>query len=437
MKFTPYGSLVSGLGFNNTFLNVNIQLDDPDLQRLVEVQNAYANDVTEPFCKNASIPLLHRAGVEKISFDSDIGSFRLKFSERAIEYNFNKEAFTYSTNLINHYLTMDPRVQKLLFVIKLFGRGRNLFASQVKHGIRYYGYTVLALSYLSQLDPPVIPNLQHINHSSVDDACSFETCFSKSKYWDKVIFKNQNVGIAARYHDCVEYNSQLPETEYYVQPDPVNGKLYWNSKNKASVGELFLDFLHYYGYRFDFKNFAVSLKFNGKTAKNSNWKNHCMAIEDPFMTTTNLASTVIEAGKIIDVFKGAFSILRGGTCFEYMRKKVPELSRHDAPEGVNNDRPKYIPLSGWTQLATSKTFLLIGLPKLEADGCYCDRISNLFSTHGKINRMLDLDCETKQVFFSPDTGDATTVVLPSTIMLNGSLVHLVELYNFNISSIKS
>lgn len=159
---------------------------------------------------------------------------------------------------------------------------------QVKNGIRYYGYTILALAYLSQLDPPVIPNLQHVNGFSADDTCSSSKCFSKSKYWDKVIYGNKNVGIAARYHDCVEYNARHPVTEYYAQGDPVNGTLYWNSKNKSSVGELFLDFLHYYGYRFDFDNFAVSLKFNGRTAKN-NWKNDAMAIEDPFMTTTNLA----------------------------------------------------------------------------------------------------------------------------------------------------
>lgn len=135
----------------------------------------------------------------------------------------------------------------------------------------------------------MIPNLQHINHLSGDDTCSSETCFSKSKYWDSVIYESKNVGIAARYHDCVEYDVLQPKTEYYVRKNPANGKSYWNSSNKASVGELFLDFLHYYGYRFDFKKFAVSLKFNGRTAKNSNWKNHNIVIEDPFMTTTNLA----------------------------------------------------------------------------------------------------------------------------------------------------
>ncbi|GAA5803545.1 hypothetical protein HPULCUR_009027 [Helicostylum pulchrum] len=431
MKFTPYGSLVSGLGFSNSFLNINIQLDDPDLQRLVEVPDPFENDITEPFCKAASIPLFQSVGAKKIQFEEDIGSLRLKHQLHHIEYNFNKEAFTYSTNLINHYMTLDPRVQTFLFAIKLFGRGRNIFAMQVKNGIRYYGYTILALAYLSQLDPPVIPNLQHVNGFSADDTCSSSKCFSKSKYWDKVIYGNKNVGIAARYHDCVEYNARHPVTEYYAQGDPVNGTLYWNSKNKSSVGELFLDFLHYYGYRFDFDNFAVSLKFNGRTAKN-NWKNDAMAIEDPFMTTTNLASAVIDSKRFTEVLRGAFSILRSGTCFDDMCKKASEIARYDAQQGVCCDRPIYVPLSSWSQSATSKAFLLIGLPKLETDACYCDRIKKLFSTHGRINRMMDLDCETKQVFFSPDTGDATTIVLPSTIMLNGELVHLVELYNFTI-----
>lgn len=106
-------------------------MDDPDLQRLVEVQDAFEKDVTEPFCKLTSVPLLKDEGAKKIMFQRDIGSLRLKNWGHTIEYNFNKEAFTYSTNLINHYMTLDPRVQTFLFAIKLFGRGRSLFASKL------------------------------------------------------------------------------------------------------------------------------------------------------------------------------------------------------------------------------------------------------------------------------------------------------------------
>lgn len=140
----------------------------------------------------------------------------------------------------------------------------------------------------------------------------------------------------------------------------------------------------------------------------------------------------MDGNKFIDIFIGAFSILYSGTSFETLCKKVADLVKFNAPRGVKNDRPCYKELPSWKRILASKSFILIGLPKAEDDSCFCDRIERLFSTHGTINRMLDLDKETKQVFFTSDTGNATSIVLPSSFLLNGKKVHLVELYNFII-----
>lgn len=147
----------------------------------------------------------------------------------------------------------------------------------------------MALAYLSQLDPPVIPNLQHINQQRFDDDCFVSDCCTKRKYWDTAIKGREQVGIAARYHDCVSYDKTQPQTPYFVQQNPANGRLYWHSKNELSVGELFMDFLYYYGYEFDYSLYAVSLKFGGKTALKSDWKTDQVAIEDPFMAKVNIS----------------------------------------------------------------------------------------------------------------------------------------------------
>ncbi|KAI9352415.1 hypothetical protein BD770DRAFT_143942 [Pilaira anomala] len=432
MKFIPYGSLVSGLGFPKSYLNICIELDEPEFERMIEIPNAFETDTHQPYCVSTSSQLFARRNYEKITYEPDIDSVKFRVDNWNIEYNFNKEIFTYSTNLINHYMILDPRVQTFLFAIKTFGRGRNIFANQVTTGIRYYGYTILALAYLSQLDPPVIPNLQHINPHGTDDICAYPGCSSKLKFWDTIYFQNQKVGIAARYHDCVIYDPNAPKTEYYPQPNTVTGKSHWHSKNTASTGELLLDFFHYYGYRFDYQTHAISLKFNGKTAKSSDWKDNDIAIEDPFMAYTNLADRVMDGNKFIDVFIGAFSKLYSGTSFETLYKKVADLTKYNTPRGILNDRPCYNELPSWERIIASKSFILIGLPKAEDDSCFCDRIERLFSTHGTINRMLDLDNETKQVFFTSDTGNAASIVLPSSFLLNGKKVHLVELHNFDI-----
>lgn len=146
----------------------------------------------------------------------------------------------------------------------------------------------MVLAYLISLDPPVIPNLQRINQYDSEDDCYDENCRSKRKYWDTVMNNRTKVGISARFHDCVERDPTKPSTKYYVEQDENENKLYWNSANTMGVGELFQDFLHYYGYRFDFKKYAVSAKFGGRIPKKSGWMNDLVAIEDPFMSHINL-----------------------------------------------------------------------------------------------------------------------------------------------------
>lgn len=100
---------------------------------------------------------------------------------------------------------------------------------------------------------------------------------------------------------------------------------------------------------------------------------------------------------------------------------------------MEGNRPSYTPMKRWKPHATSKSFLLIGLQKTDALHCYCTRIANLFSTHGKITSMLDLDGSTKQIFFTADTGNAMDIVLPSIFTLDGREVHLVELYEYSFT----
>lgn len=125
--------------------------------------------------------------------------------------------------------------------------------------------------------------------------------------------------------------------------------------------------------------------------------------------------------------------MQSGICFETLHKKVADIVKYDSARGIDGDRPLYVPLKRWTQHATSKSFLLIGLPKTDVLHCYCTRITNLFSTHGRITHMLDLDGSTKQIFFTADTGNAMDIVLPSTFTLDGRVVHLVELYDYTFS----
>lgn len=156
-------------------------------------------------------------------------------------------------------------------------------------GMRSYGYNVMALAYLASLDPPVIPNLQHINLRSIHDECNVETCSSHRPYWDTVLYQNREVGIATRFHDCVEYDPSRP----YCQSRPVFDErkrhFYWRSSNSSNLGELLIDFMYRYGYDFDYNRHAVSLKAGGRTCQKERGNGEVVVVEDPFIPSINLA----------------------------------------------------------------------------------------------------------------------------------------------------
>lgn len=144
----------------------------------------------------------------------------------------------------------------------------------------------MALSFLVSLDPPVLPNLQNINRRDINDACLSDSCATKKVYWGTAIYQGTVVGAAARFHDCIQYDGNASPCLNQVRQN--GSSLYWNSSNKATVGELFIDFLYYYGYAFDYANFAVSLKMGGMTRRKEEFKDNFLVIEDPILSGVNV-----------------------------------------------------------------------------------------------------------------------------------------------------
>lgn len=129
-------------------------------------------------------------------------------------------------------------------------------------------------------------------------------------------------------------------------------------------------------------------------------------------------------------FRGSFTVLQSGITFDTMSKRIGEIIKYDSQRGIENERREYVSYKSWGPSVTSKSFLLIDLPKEVDEKYYCDRIRNLFSTHGVITKLLDLDSTTKQVFFNADTGNAKDILLPDYFTLDGKTVYIVELYDY-------
>lgn len=82
----------------------------------------------EPYCPSTIADVFRRFDAEKIHHDTYTDMTRMKMEEYNVELNFNKEVYVESSNLIHQYIQLDPRVKPSLYALKLYGRGRNIFA---------------------------------------------------------------------------------------------------------------------------------------------------------------------------------------------------------------------------------------------------------------------------------------------------------------------
>ncbi|CAO3630045.1 unnamed protein product [Mucor fragilis] len=286
MQLTPFGSAVSGIAFPSSKLDINIEMDIPDMKRLLK-ESSSMGSAQRPENYEYMSSALQSLGAIKLNYDETLSSTSFIIDNFRYEYSFNRSIVTKSTDMIQEYIKLDNRVLPFIKTLKYFGRGRNIFSPTLKiNGIRSYAYVVMALSFLISLDPPVLPNLQNINHKDIRDLCVSDDCATKKMFWETAIHNRIVVGAAARFHDCIKHDPTASPCTYRVQKN--GSDLYWNSSNKATVGELFIDFMYYYGYEFDYKNFAVSLKMGGRTLRKEEFKNNILVIEDPILSGVNL-----------------------------------------------------------------------------------------------------------------------------------------------------
>lgn len=135
MKFTPYGYVyfifriqnslceflfraeTYGLGLgNDNGLNINIELEEPDLDKLVNGPlQPYHHDTGEPYCYQTTTPF----GIKPELINRKFNMSKIVLPNKVrIEYSFNKSIVTKSSELIEEYLRMDSRVSPFLFMIK-------------------------------------------------------------------------------------------------------------------------------------------------------------------------------------------------------------------------------------------------------------------------------------------------------------------------------
>ncbi|XP_033828756.1 poly(A) RNA polymerase GLD2 [Periophthalmus magnuspinnatus] len=189
--------------------------------------------------------------------------FKEKGSNLEFDLNVNNTVGIRNTFLLRSYTHADIRIQPLMLVIKKWARTCEINDAS-KGTLSSYALALMALNYLQILKPCVLPSLQR-DHPA---------CFDPSLDLDMV-------------------------------PDASHRVPHYKSKNKSSLGDLFLGFLKYYAYKFRWDSKVISVRDAITFAKVSpDWRGKFICVEEPF-EMHNVARAVHEKAKF-DAIKARF-----------------------------------------------------------------------------------------------------------------------------------
>ncbi|XP_069785701.1 terminal uridylyltransferase 7-like isoform X2 [Narcine bancroftii] len=250
-KLCLFGSSKNGFGFRQSDLDICMTFEDretaeglncikiiEDLARVLRKNPALKNILPITTAKVPIVKFFHvRSGLE-----GDISLY-------------NTLAL-HNTGLLACYAAIDPRVKYIGYTMKVFAKVCDI-GDASRGSLSSYAYTLMALYFLQQRKPPVIPVLQEI------------TC-----------------GIKKPEHFVDGWN-----VYYFDKLDELKNKWPDYGKNKETLGELWLGLLRFYTEEFDFKEHVISIRRKTLlTTFKKQWTSKYIVIEDPFDLNHNLGA---------------------------------------------------------------------------------------------------------------------------------------------------
>jgi poly(A) RNA polymerase GLD2 len=213
----------------------------------------------------------------------------LKFFDNLVgvecDLNINNLIGVRNTHLLRNYAYADWRIRPLMLFIKKWARFHDINDAS-KQTISSYTLTLMLIHYLQVgISPPVLPCLQKIRPELFDP---------------KIDVRN----LSLRFNNVIDFTS----------------------KNRATLGELFLGFLNYYSNVFSFDTEVISVRLGSTLSLRDisgsmQWKH--LSVEEPF-DRSNTARSVYDKfvfTRVRRVFETSYSILEGSRDVEQILKR--------------------------------------------------------------------------------------------------------------------
>jgi len=164
-----------------------------------------------------------------------------------------------NTRLLSLYADLDTRCRTLGYMVKLFAKICDI-GDASRGSLSSYAYILMMIFYLQKVSPPVLPVLQEMYPTDSEKPENIVDGWNAWFFSDRRKVVNEWAG----------YN-----------------------RNKMSVGELWIGFLHFYAGEWDDKRLVVSIRQSRPLTKfEKMWNSPCIAIEDPFELSHNLGAGI-------------------------------------------------------------------------------------------------------------------------------------------------
>ncbi|EDO43972.1 predicted protein, partial [Nematostella vectensis] len=244
-----FGSSVNGFGFKESDLDICMTLDGKTKDDVDPIK--VIHDLSKKLKQHSDIRNVLAITTAKVP----IVKFYIRSVKREGDISLYNTLALENSRMLRTYADLDVRVRQLGFTLKIFAKVCDI-GDASKGSLSSYAYILMLLHYLQTCQPPVIPILQELHNGQCPN--------NMIEGWN-----------------CWYYNDlpNLPKV--------------WKSKNRESVGLLWLGFLRYYTETFDWEHDVVCCRRSKRLTKfEKMWTKHEFAIEDPFNLSHNLGAGI-------------------------------------------------------------------------------------------------------------------------------------------------
>lgn len=279
---STYGSSLTGFGLKES--EVNLDLFIPD-------------ELSVPQVLLSILDLLGKDGnysEVKSDFDAKVPRILFKHVSSGLKCELSPGNFsaTRTSSLLKRYNDLDPRVQVLAVCLRRWARVCSVDC-QAEGGLPGYSFALMVIHFLQAIEPPILPRLPT---------------------------------------EVVDCDSPNPSQDFVT-------------RNKDEIGSLWFQLFRFYCIEFDIPTLVISIKEPvPQKRQDRKWGLKRIAIEDPFATKRNVASS-LGSDKVWEYF---FSCWKNSFCYwgslpsnsqKTPRREVENVDKNAHTEKKNNKEP--------------------------------------------------------------------------------------------------